>query len=170
MFPSIIVIRDGFYTIGKCLIAALKGCVWCNLSGQLSTTWLLGYFPLQWDITLNVLSFHYFFLPPCFMYWAWRCRMMGNIPLVCWIQLSQLHPLPASCVSPAFLLAGQCEKLKSSWPCLHVSQQQIKHRCATYTVSIKNLKHTSMMQAAGKKINFIVAKARGGQKVEVCCL
>ena len=54
---------------------------------------------------------------PCFICWAWH-PMAWNIPWVCWDQLSQLCPLPASPASPAYSLVGQCEEQKRPWLCV----------------------------------------------------
>lgn len=74
-------------------------------------------------------------------------------------QLFLFCPLPASCASPAFLLARQHEKQKSPWLSVSTTQPQLKHQCDANIILILNPKY-SIVPATMKKINPIPAKTR----------
>lgn len=46
-----------------------------------------------------------------------QCHMAWGIPLICWVQLSQLCPHRTSCPAPSLLTAGQSRKTTRPWCC-----------------------------------------------------
>ena len=97
---------------------------------------------------------------PQFICSAWR-HMVRNIPLVSLGQLPWLYPFPASCASPASLLAGQYEKLKSPWLRVSTAQEELKHQHVINIILIPSPKH-STISSTRKKINSIPAETRRG--------
>lgn len=93
-------------------------------------------------------------LPPSLL--LSRCHMLWHILLV-WGQLSWLCPHTASCVPPAFSLAGHKE-LKSSQLSIKTEQQQLKHQRVINTILALNLNSTT--PAIREKINSIPAATR----------
>lgn len=81
--------------------------------------------------------------------------IVWNITLVHWGQLSQLCPLPASSLPPAYLLQGQSEKQRRTLCCASSAQQLQKHWCVI-NIGLINLKHITVW-AAMVIINTILA-------------
>lgn len=73
----------------------------------------------------------------CCMIWVRSTASLG--------QLSQHHPLPSSCIPPAYSLAGQYEKLKNPWLSISTAQQQLKHRCVINIILTLNPKHITVL-------------------------
>ena len=94
------------------------------------------------------------------------CYMVLNIPLASSGQLSCLYSLPASCALPAFLLAGQCEKLKGPWFSQSTIQQELKHQ---YGISIffPKIQSTAPCKLLWRKLTLSSPKSAQEQNKQV---
>lgn len=74
--------------------------------------------------------------------------------------------LPASCALLAFLLAGQCEKLKGPWFSESTTQQELKHQ---YVISIilPKLQNTAPCKILWRKLTLSSPKSAQEQNKQV---
>jgi len=92
---------------------------------------------------------------PSFVGWAW-CRMVWNIPLVSWGQLSRLCPFPTTCAPSAHLLVGWGEKQKRLWLLSNNSYISVLSTFFLYWIQ-----NTALYQLLGQKLT--VSQPKPGQ-------
>lgn len=106
-----------------------------------------------------------------FYCWLWH-YMTWNSPLVNLLQLSRLCPLPACCLTSAYL-SGDCVKNREVFDAVQVIfQDLLKHWFVINTGLVTNLKQSTSGNAM-KKINSFPARSsasiQGIHSIRWCC-